>query len=141
MRKGTFAFAFPALAAALLLSAPATAAPIVISFTGDLRTDATFTACGSGCTLGPANSDAAYAQWAAVLRDFHVGASSAMEAITFSYGGGVNGAGMTIPQSGFEPYLSLFDAAGNFLASTFFGETCPAGANTNSISGQCFDVL
>jgi hypothetical protein len=28
-----------------------------------------------------------------------------------------------------------------FLASTFFGVTCPAGANTNAGSGQCSDVL
>jgi len=46
-----------------------------------------------------------------------------------------------IPEGGFEPYLSLFDASGNFLASTFFGTTCPAGANTNTVSGQCFDEL
>src|SRR5262249_13939412 len=35
----------------------------------------------------------------------------------------------------------LFDGAGNFLASTFFGTTCPAGANTNTDTQQCFDVL
>src|ERR1035437_9426764 len=111
------------------------------SFTGDLRTDATFISCGSGCTLGAGNSDADYAQWAAVQRGFTVGASSTVQAITFSYGGGINGNGMAIAPGGFEPYLSLFDATGNFLASTFFGITCPPGANTNVGSGQCFDVL
>jgi len=35
--------------------------------------------------------------------------------------------------------LSLFDASGNFLASTYFGITCPAGANT--VGGNCYDVL
>jgi hypothetical protein len=64
-----------------------------------------------------------------------------MEAITFSYGGGTNGDGTVIPQGGFEPYLSLFDSSGDFLASTFFGTTCPAGANTNTNSHQCLDVL
>ena len=64
-----------------------------------------------------------------------------MTAITFSYGGGINGHGTLIPQGGFEPYLSLFDASGNFLASTFFGITCPAGAHINTASGECFDVL
>jgi hypothetical protein len=63
-----------------------------------------------------------------------------MFAITFSYGGGTNGASQVIPQGGFEPYLSLFDAGGNFLASTFFGTTCPPGANTNTVSNACFDV-
>jgi hypothetical protein len=112
----------------------------VISFTGDLRTDATFISCGTGCTLGPANTDADFAQWAAVVNTFHFGTLSTMQAITFSYGGGTNGAGAIIAQSGFEPYLSLFDAAGNFLASTFSGTLCPPGAQTNTVSGQCFDV-
>ena len=112
----------------------------IISFTGDLRVDATFVSCGSGCTLGAGNSDSDYAQWAAVERDFTVATSSLVHAITFSYGGGTNGNGIAIGAGGFEPYLSLFDASGNFLASTFFGTTCPPGANTNG-SGQCFDVL
>jgi hypothetical protein len=112
----------------------------VISFTGNLRTDATFTSCGTGCTLGPGNTDADFAQWAAVVRTFHVGTPSTMQAITFSYGGGTNGAGMNIGQSGFEPYLSLFDATGDFLSSTFFAPPCRPGAHTNTVSGQCFDV-
>ena len=48
--------------------------------------------------------------------------------------------GAATAQGGFEPYLSLFDAAGNFLSSTFFGTTCPAGAHTNTVSGFCYDV-
>jgi hypothetical protein len=113
----------------------------VQSFTGDLRTDATFISCGNGCTLGAGNSDSDYAQWAAVERDFNVPVSSMVQAITFSYGGGTNGNGLAIDPGGFEPYLSLFDASGTFLASTLFGITCPTGANTNIGSGQCFDVL
>ncbi|HTS25588.1 MAG TPA: DVUA0089 family protein [Bryobacteraceae bacterium] len=116
-------------------------AGIIQSFTGDLRTDSTFTSCGSGCTLDAGNSDFDYAQWAAVERDFTVPVSSTLQAVTFSYGGGVNGNGQAIAEGGFEPYLSLFDDSGNFLASTLFGVTCPAGANTNAGSGQCFDVL
>jgi hypothetical protein len=113
----------------------------VISFVGNLRTDANVISCGSGCTLGPSNTDGDFAQWAAVVDDFTVSDTSTMQAVTFSYGGGVNGNGQTIAEGGFEPYLSLFDASGNFLASTFFGTTCPAGANTNTVSGQCFDEL
>jgi len=129
------------LATVLLTAALAPAQATVLDFTGDLQTDATFTSCGTGCTLGPSNTDSDFAQWAAAVADFSVVTTSAMEAITFSYGGGTNGAGTPIAQGGFEPYLSLFDASGNFLASTFFGTTCPAGAHTNTNSGQCFDVL
>jgi hypothetical protein len=46
---------------------------------------------------------------------------------------------MCVEKGGFEPYLSLFDGSGNFLASTFFGTTCPGGANP--YGGNCFDVL
>jgi hypothetical protein len=122
------------LAALLVLWVPVHAG--TISFTGDLATDATFLP-----PFSPPYVDGDYAQYAAAVRLFHVTSSSAMQAITFSYGGGVNGAGSTITDSGFEPYLSLFDAAGNFLASTFFAATCPSGAHTNSSTGFCFDVL
>ena len=111
-----------------------------ISFTGNLRTDANFVACGAGCTLGPANTDGDYAQWAAAAFAFNVPVTSAMSAITFSYGGGINGNGASILQGGFEPYLSLFDGSGNFLASTFVVITCPAGSQANSVSGFCYDV-
>lgn len=111
-----------------------------ISFTGDLRTNATFLDCGPGCTLGAGNTAGDYAQYAAVVETFNVPLTSTMSAITFSYGGGTNAQGTVIAQSGFEPYLSLFDSAGGFLASTFFGTTCPVGANTNSTTGFCYDV-
>lgn len=112
----------------------------VISFTGDLRTNGNVLACGTGCTLGSGNSDGDFAQWAAFVTPFTVSATTTMQAITFGYGGGVNGHGATILQGGFEPYLSLFDASGTLLASTFFGITCPPGAHTNSIGSLCFDV-
>ena len=110
-----------------------------ISFVGNLRTDANVTGCGTSCTLDGSNTDGDYAQWAAVVDDFTVLSTSQMQAITFSYGGGINGAGDTIAESGFEPYLSLFDASGNFLASTALSG-CPAGGQINSVSGQCYDV-
>jgi len=130
-----------ATAAIWLGGSLASADTVTYSFTGDLRTDATVTGCGDGCTLGAGNNDGDYAVWAAVVRNFHVGASSGMTAISFSYGGGTNGAGTLIPEGGFEPYLSLFDAGGSFLASTLFGVTCPAGAKTNAVSGFCYVVL
>ena len=60
-----------------------------------------------------------------------------MSAITYSYGGGTSLTGPSVAAGGLEPYLSLFDASGNFLASTYFGTTCPAGANT--YDGNCYD--
>jgi hypothetical protein len=116
-------------------------ADTIISFTGDLRSDANVIDCGSGCTLGAGNSDGDYAQWAALVVAFNVPVNETVQIVTFSYGGGTNGNGAVIPQGGLEPYLSLFDATGNFLASTYFGITCPPGANTNSSSGFCYDVL
>ena len=81
------------LTAALLAASLVSAQASTISFTGDIRADATFTSCGDGCTLGPGDSDGDFAQWAAAVGDFHVGTTSTMEAVTFSYGGGVNGHG------------------------------------------------
>ena len=122
---------------ALQTCSPRLAANIIFVH-GNLRTDATVTDCGSGCTLGPSNSDGDYAQWASVVQSFVVNTTTTMEAITYSYGGGTSLTGPVVPSGGLEPYLSLFDAGGNFLASTFSGTTCPPGANT--VGGNCFDV-
>ena len=120
-------------------SAPSLAS--TISFVGNLRADASVVSCGPSCTLGAADSDGDYAQYAAVVESFSVTTTSTVTAVSFSYGGGVNGAGMTIAEGGLEPYLSLFDAAGNFQASTFpDASLCPAGAHTITLSGQCYDV-
>ena len=119
MRKGTpqiMAKCLLAMVAGVLAVGTGQLHADILSFTGDLRTDATFISCGSGCTLDAGNSDFDYAQWAAVERDFTVATSSLVQAITFSYGGGTNGHGLAIGASGFEPYLSLFDASGAFLA-------------------------
>jgi len=61
-----------------------------------------------------------------------------LTAITYGYGGGVSLTGPIIPAGGLAPYLSLFDASGNFLVSTYYGVTCPSGANT--FNGNCYDV-
>jgi len=111
----------------------------VLFFSGNLRTNATVTSCGFGCTLGPSDLDSDYAQFAAVVDSFTVSSTTSMEAITYSYAGGTSLTGANVAAGGLEPYLSLFDSSGNFLASTFFGTTCPAGAN--SVGGNCFDVL
>jgi hypothetical protein len=112
-------------------------------FGGNLRTDATVTSCGAGCTLTVSDSDAAWAQFAAAVYFFSVPAPSTMYAVTFGYGGGTSGTGVVVPAGGFEPYLSLFDSGGNFMASTRSGVYCPPGANTvpGGAFGGCDDVL
>ena len=133
-----------AILTTLGLSLPAAAGTLTLSYTGNLRTDATVIDCGTGCTLGPSNTDGDYAQFAAVVEDFSVSSPSSMTAISFSYGGGTNGHGATILQGGFQPYLTLFDAAGDFMGSTYSGNYCPAGANTIVVTWtatpQCNDV-
>src|SRR5450432_2403946 len=64
-----------------------------ILFSGDLRNNATVTDCGFQCTLGGANTDGDYAQWAAGVETFTVSAPSTMEAVTYSYGGGTSRTG------------------------------------------------
>ena len=107
-------------------------------FSGNLRTDASDTSCGQNCTLGAANSADDYAQYAAVINTFVVSTTTTMEAITYSYAGNVSRNGTTVTAGGLEPYLSLFDSSGDFLASTYLGTTCPAGSHT--LNGNCFDV-
>jgi hypothetical protein len=122
----------------LLLAAPATSsAATVLFYSGDLRSDANVTSCGPSCVLGVSDSDAGYAQYAAVVETFTVSNTSSIDAITYSFGGGQSQTGTAVAEGGFEPYLSLFDGSGNFLASTF-SAACPAGANT--VGGNCYDT-
>jgi len=137
-RRGGPRLAQAALAAAMCLAWPTSLAANVIFYSGNLRVDANVTDCGTACTLGLSNTDADYAQWAAVVYTFTVNTTTSMEAITYGYAGGTSLTGAVVAPGGLEPYLSLFDAGGNFLASTYFGTTCPAGAN--SLGGNCYDV-
>jgi len=131
----------PAFLTIATLTALASALPCMADttfFSGNLRTDATVLDCGPGCTLGPSYSDFDYAQSAAVVDSFVVASTSTMSAITYSYGGGTSLTSAVVAAGGLEPGLSLFDASGNFLASTYFATTCPLGANT--YDGNCLDV-
>jgi len=122
----------------LLLALAPTLSAATLFFSGDLRTNATVVDCGFGCTLDSSNSDADYAQWAAVIIPFTISDPSAVDIVTFGWGGGTSATGPVVPAGGFEPYLSLFDAAGNFLMSTWPPVCPPAG---NFIGSNCFDVL
>ena len=109
------------LTALLVLGQASQSAATTLSFTGDLRSDATIVGCGTACTLDLVNDpDETIAQWAARSESFTLAGPATGHAITFSSGGGTNGAGAAIAAGGFQPYLSLFDDAGNFLASSYF---------------------
>jgi hypothetical protein len=128
------------LAACLLIAgflSPARAG--ILFYSGNLRADATVVDCGAGCTLGIGDTDADFAQWAAVLTNFTVSTAGPVQAITYGFGGGTSLGGNPVAAGGFEPYLSLFDSSGDFLLSTYFGTTCPPGAN--AVFGNCYDVL
>lgn len=76
--------------------------------------------------------------------NFSLGADFLFSARTWSFGGGVNGAGDLIAAGGFAPILSLFSATGNQdllqIAQAGAGGSCPSGANVDVASGFCFDV-
>lgn len=122
----------------LALVANSTRAGTVLFYSGDLRTNANIVACGVSCTLVSGDTDAAWAQWAAYSTSFTLAAPQAVSAITYGYAGGTSATGAVVAAGGLEPYLSLFNSSGNFLESTYFGITCPAGAG--SVSGNCYDV-
>jgi len=56
---------------------------------------------------------------------------------TFSYAGGVNGAGTTIPRGGFDPTLSLFDSTGRLVGSNQDGGCGVVAAD--AVTGMCWD--
>ena len=78
------------------------------------------------------------------LFNFSLGADFLFSARTWSFGGGVNGAGDPIAAGGFAPILSLFSATGNQdllqIAQAGAGGSCPSGATVDAASGFCFDV-
>ncbi len=113
---------------ALMLALTGSATAATLSFSGDLRADANIIGCGTGCTLDlgvGGDDDGTIAQWAGRVESFTLAGPSTGYAITFSSGGGVNGQGTAIAAGGFAPYLSLFNAAGAFLGSTYFAALIP----------------
>lgn len=57
---------------------------------------------------------------------------------TLSYAGGVNAAGVQVPRGGFDPTLSMFDAAGNLFAANRDGGC--ASVSPDAITSLCFDA-
>lgn len=104
-----------ALAGLLGLAAPAGAASL--SFTGNLAQD---------------DSVATFA--------FAVSAPGQVTLRSFSYAGGVNGAGTAIASGGFDLSVSLFDAAGLLVLSQDDATPECDGVPNDPVTNDCFDV-
>lgn len=76
------------------------------------------------------------------LIEFETSATASLDAQTWSFGGGVNGAGQAIAAGGFDTYLSLFagwGGAATFLASNDDG-LCPPGTAAPSCADSTLHV-
>ena len=67
---------------------------------------------------------------------FNLAATSNVILQTYSYAGGVNQAGMVIPEGGFDPILTLFDSAGVLINENDDGY---ANVSKDSVTGQHWD--
>jgi len=72
------------------------------------------------------------------LFQFTVGATSEIGLRSWSYAGGVNAAGQTIAQGGFDPILALFDADGIRIGQQDDGGCSRVAAD--SVTGECWDT-
>jgi hypothetical protein len=91
-----------------------------------------------GTLTGPAVNSGTLSDQAGVIEEnFTLSSSSSLTIFTTSYGGGTNLDGTTTKPGGFEPMISLFDGAGNFVA----GEdvTSPI-AKTDTSTGLALDA-
>lgn len=73
------------------------------------------------------------------LFTFNVGSTSTVTLRTWSYAGGVDAAGVTIPRGGFDPILALFDSTGAYINQNDDGtsaevpaEALPASTTTRT---------
>jgi hypothetical protein len=71
------------------------------------------------------------------LFNFTVGSTSTVTLRTWSYAGGVDAAGVTIPRGGFDPILALFDSTGMEInQNDDGGSNVPA----DSVTGEHYDT-
>lgn len=75
------------------------------------------------------------------LFTFSTSVESTITLRTWSYAGGVNSAGTTIPEGGFDPILTLFDASGAFLAENDDDEGDCVLVSTSAVTGSCYDTF
>ncbi len=110
---GTYRLFRLAVAALTLSCAQAAASQITISYTGTFVAD-------DDVRLFP----------------LHLDSATRLTLISFSYAGGINGAGQIIPRSGFDPVLALFDLGGVLIAQNDDGG---ADVPADALTGATFD--
>jgi len=69
---------------------------------------------------------------------FSVGSASSVTLRTWSYAGGVNAAGQSIPRGGFDPSFALFDASGMRIGEQDDGSCADVAAD--EITSNCWDI-
>lgn len=67
-----------------------------------------------------------------------VGLMSIVTLRTWSYAGGVNAAGTTIPRGGFDPILALFDSSGALINENDDGNS---SVSADPVTGETFDTF
>jgi hypothetical protein len=75
------------------------------------------------------------------LFTFTVGATSNVVLRTWSYAGGVNAAGQTIAEGGFDPILALFQGTGS--SAVFINQNDDGGCGAvaaDAVTGACYDT-
>lgn len=72
------------------------------------------------------------------LIQFTVDALSTVGLRTWSYAGGVNGAGQAIARGGFDPIVALFNSAGELVADQDDAGCNKVGAD--AVTRQCWDI-
>ncbi len=72
------------------------------------------------------------------LFNFSVTTPSTVTLVTWSYAGGVNSAGTSIPEGGFDPILALYNAAGTFIDNNDDGDCGQVPESV--VTGSCFDT-
>lgn len=70
------------------------------------------------------------------LFSFTLASTDTVTLRTYSYAGGINGAGIVVPRGGFDPILSLFDNAGVLINENDDGFS---NVPTDPVTGQQFD--
>lgn len=72
---------------------------------------------------------------------FTVAAPSAVTLHTWSFGGGINGAGIGVPNGGFAPVVSLFETFGSLdLIGLAEAGVATCRGNTDTLTSFCWDV-
>jgi hypothetical protein len=74
------------------------------------------------------------------LFGFAVAAPGSVTLRSFSYAGGINGAGATIAAGGFDPTVSLFDAGGLLLLAQDDATPECDGVANDPVTNDCFDI-